>query len=127
ASRAALRRAAQSDTRCVGPAVYDNRGGSLGAVRPRLQRSRVCVALQSLPGHCHGACSLPCDPTCAPLRHVEMHTSSGFTIFHLSLAGAAKARPGNGFQTLNFDRIFTACANAIVVAVDALNSIFNRP
>src|SRR5438132_177798 len=55
-----------------------------------------------------------------------MHASNSFAIFHLFLAGAAKARPGNGFQTLNFDRVFAACTNAIVVAIYTLNRIFHR-
>src|SRR5713101_6856683 len=55
-----------------------------------------------------------------------MQASNGFATFHLFLAGAAKARPGNGFQTLNFDRVFAACTNAIVVAIYTLNRIFHR-
>ncbi len=56
-----------------------------------------------------------------------MHASSGFAIFHLFLAGAAKACPGDGFQTLNFDRVFAAGTDAIVVPIYALNRILNRP
>src|SRR6266581_9089919 len=55
-----------------------------------------------------------------------MHAPSGFAIFHLFLAGAAKARPGNGFQTLDFDGIFATGTDAIVFTIDALNRVLNR-
>src|SRR5262249_42033606 len=60
------------------------------------------------------------------LGDIEMHAPSGFAIFHLFLAGAAKARPGNGFQTLDFDGIFTAGTDAIVFTIDAFNGVLNR-
>src|SRR5437879_13605607 len=55
-----------------------------------------------------------------------MQAPSGFAIFHLFLAGAAKTRPGNSFQTLDFDGIFAARTDAIVVTFDALNRVLNR-
>ena len=55
-----------------------------------------------------------------------MQAPSGFAIFHLFLAGATKARPGNGFQTLDFDGILAARTDAIVVTLDALNRVLNR-
>jgi hypothetical protein len=55
-----------------------------------------------------------------------MQAPSGFAIFHLFLTRAAKARPGNSFQTLDFDGIFTTGTDAIVVTFDALNRVLNR-
>ena len=52
-----------------------------------------------------------------------MQASGGLAIFHLFLTRAAKARPGDGFQTLDFDGVFAARTDAIVIAVDALNRI----
>ena len=93
------------------------------------------VSFQSLPGQLRSETpvlrvsfqSLLWDSTGELLSHVEMHASRGFAIFHLFLAGAAKTRPGNSFKTLDFNRVFTAGTDAIIVAFYTLNRILNRP